>query len=216
MNGEARSGRGGGFRDLAELEAAELAETVARARAGAPDAGIALFDTLAAFALESRGRKRRAFNLAELEGAERAVLALLGLAPRSGGGRRPKAGPGSRADAAARLRALARLAALAGAPAPLLEFYAEAAAGIEAGADPARALALRKPRGRPPAEGPLKRAILDALTNEAKRAAIAEGESHLDALGIAAEEVSARGRRGRSEATAQRAIKRARGKPQVF
>jgi len=213
--------------DLDALLAIEAAEDAERARPGDADAGERLLDSLLhwPFAGEGVGSVQsvvdlRAPYLRELrarlgigEEPGSGFLGLLGLTSRPG--RRRKSGPGSRAEAARRLRAVVDLARAKGAPEPLLAFYLTAADAIEAGAEPRRALGLRRRPGRP-REGELTRAVVDTLTDEAKRRAIVQGESHLDATGIAGERGAELGRRGSSEATAQRAIKRAREKLRGF
>lgn len=163
--------------DLDALLAAEAAENADRARGGDPEAGECLVHCLLRDALKALGKRLRFDPVGPAE-----VLALLGLVPRRG--RRPKAGPGSRAEAARRLRVLVDLARQAGAPEPLLAFYSSAAEHIEAGAVPLRALGLKRRRGRPP-EGEVTRVILDALSDEERRKAVAEGADHDSALDAA-------------------------------
>jgi len=190
--------------DLDDLLAIEAAGDADRARNGDADAGERLLDSLLSAALEARGKGLR-FD--PVEPAD--LFSLLGLDRTGQPGRIPKA---VRAEAARRLRAIVDLAREGAAPEPLLAFYSTAAGEIEAGAEPRRTLGLKRGRGRPRREGELTRVIVDAITDEAKRRAIAEGESHLDATGIAGERGAELGRRGSSESTAQRAIKRAREK----
>lgn len=136
--------------DLDELLAAEDA-----------DAGERLLDSLLhwPFAGEGVGSVQSVVDLREPhlralrarlgigEEAGSGFLALLGLSRRPG--RPPKSGPGSRAEAARRLRAVVDLARAKGAPEPLLAFYSTAADAIEAGAHPLRALGLKRRPGRP-------------------------------------------------------------------
>jgi len=147
--------------DLDDLLAIEAAGDADRARNGDADAGERLLDSLLRWLFAGEGvgsvqavvdlrapylhALRARLGIREEVGSD--FLGLLGLTPRPG--RRPKSGPGSRAEAARRLRLVVDLAREGGAPAPLLEFYLRAAGEIEAGAAPRVALGLRRRRGRP-------------------------------------------------------------------
>jgi len=191
--------------DLRALLDREAAEDAERARDGDSEAGERLFDSLLRAALEAL-EKRLRFDPVEPSDA----LALLGLDRRGKPGRIPKA---ARAEAAARLRAVVEMARRSGAPGPLLTFYSTAADAIEAGAEPLRALGLKRRRGRPRDEGELTRFARDFLTDAAFVAARARGIRREPALEAAGAELGNLTGRGRSEESARRARRRLKRNP---